>query len=113
MNMHGALAEKIGLSKSQIEQAIHARASDARTDAVLKLARAIVVQRGEISDADLVRARAAGLADGDVVETVAHVVLNIFENYVSHVARVPIDFPPSPADESSNQGGESNGHSGI
>jgi len=30
---------------------------------------------------------------GEIVETVANVALNIFENYMSHVARVPIDFP--------------------
>ena len=36
--------------------------------------------------------RAAGLTDGDIVETVANVVLNIFTNYVNHVARTAADF---------------------
>jgi len=43
------------------------------------------------------------------VETVANVALSIFENYMSHVARVPIDFPQHESGESSGQGGESNG----
>ena len=106
---HTAMAAKIGLSRVQIDDAIRASAADARTDAILKLARSIVVQRGELSDADLGRARAGGLSDGEIVETVANVALNIFENYVSHLARVPIDFPQSQSRETSDQGGESNG----
>jgi uncharacterized peroxidase-related enzyme len=90
---HTAMAAKMGLSPVEIEDAIRARAADIKTDAIVKLARAIVVQRGEVTDVDLARARAAGLSDGEIVETVANVALNIFENYMSHVARVPIDFP--------------------
>jgi uncharacterized peroxidase-related enzyme len=93
LSAHTAIAGKIGLSRLEIDDAIRASADDPRTDAILKLARAIVVQRGELSDADLVRARAGGLSDGEIVETVANVALNIFENYVSHVARLSIDFP--------------------
>ncbi|HWJ41556.1 MAG TPA: carboxymuconolactone decarboxylase family protein [Candidatus Limnocylindrales bacterium] len=106
---HTAMATKIGLSRVEIDDAIRASAADARTDAILKLARSIVVQRGELTDADLARARAVGLGDGEIVETVANVALNIFENYMSHVARVPIDFPKKESRETSSQGGESNG----
>jgi uncharacterized peroxidase-related enzyme len=92
---HTAVAAKLGLNKDEIDLAIHASATDARTDAILKLARAIVVQRGELTNADLAGARAGGLSDTEIVETVANVALNIFENYMSHVARVPIDFSQS------------------
>ena len=101
LSAHTALAAKIGLSRAEIEQAISASAADLRIDAILKLARAIVVQRGELTDADLAHARAAGLSDGEIVETVANVALNIFENYMSHVARVPIDFPKNESLEDS------------
>jgi AhpD family alkylhydroperoxidase len=94
LSAHTVLAGKVGLKQAEIDDAIRASAADARTDAVLKLARSIVVQRGEISDSDLQRARAVGLTDGEIMETVANVALNIFNNYVSHAARVPIDFPP-------------------
>ena len=93
LNEHTTMAAKIGLNRAEIDRAIRASAVNVRTDAILKLARAIVVQRGELTDADLAHARAAGLSDGEIVETVANVALNIFENYMSHVARVPIDFP--------------------
>jgi len=109
LSAHTAMAVKIGLNQAEIDNAIRASAADARTDAILKLARSIVVQRGELSDADLGRARASGLSDGEIVETVANVALNIFENYMSHVAQVPSDFPQSRSRETSDKGGESNG----
>jgi AhpD family alkylhydroperoxidase len=93
LSEHRTIAAKIGLSQTEIDDAIRATAANTKTDAILKLARSIVVQRGEVTDADLARARAVGLSDGEIVETVANVALNIFENYMSHVARVPIDFP--------------------
>jgi uncharacterized peroxidase-related enzyme len=108
LSRHAAMAAKIGLSRVEINEAIRASAADARTDTILKLARSIVVQRGELSDADLGRVRAGGLSDGEIVETVANVALNIFENYMSHVARVAIDFPHHESGETSGQGGESN-----
>jgi uncharacterized peroxidase-related enzyme len=109
LSAHTAMAAKIGLNQAEIDDAIRASAADMRTDAILKLARNIVVQRGELTDADLARARAAGLIDSEIVETVANVALNIFENYMSHVARVPIDFPQNQSQETSGQGGASNG----
>jgi uncharacterized peroxidase-related enzyme len=99
LNSHAVLARGAGLTPDEIAKAIRASAADSHTDAILKLARAIVVQRGEISDTDLQRARAAGLTDGEVMETVANVALNIFTNYVNHVARTALDFPSVTPDD--------------
>jgi len=93
LSAHAFLGQRAGLTPDEIANAIHASAADPKTDASLKLARNIVVQRSEISDSDLQRARAAGLSDGEIIETVANVALNIFMNYVSHAARLAIDFP--------------------
>ena len=90
---HVFFGQKAGLSTEEIAKAIRASASDPRIDAVLKLTRTIIVQRGEVSDSELQRARAAGLTDGELVETVANIALNIFTNYINHVARTAIDFP--------------------
>ena len=108
---HAFLGQRAGLTPDEIANAIRASADDPQTNAILKLARAIVVQRGEVSDSDLQQARVAGLTDGEVVETVANVALNIFTNYVSHVARTAVDFPQTESREMSGQGGESNGQS--
>ena len=93
LSAHTFLGGKVGLTEKDIADARHATAGTDRIDAILKLARGIVVQRGEVSDADLKQARASGLTDGDIVETIANVVVNIFTNYVNHVARTVVDFP--------------------
>jgi uncharacterized peroxidase-related enzyme len=94
LSAHTYLATKLGLTQNDIISAIHAAAVTAKTDSILKLARNIVVQRGEMSDSDLDRARSSGgLTDGEIVETIANVALNIFTNYVNHAARTLVDFP--------------------
>jgi alkylhydroperoxidase family enzyme len=96
VSAHTTLGQRAGLTPGEIADAVRACAADPHTDALLKLARTIVVRRGEVSDADLERARAAGLTDCEVVETVANVALNIFTNYVAHVTRTAVDsVPPS------------------
>lgn len=93
LSAHTLLAGKAGLTDKDITDARHATAATDKTDAILKLARGIVVQRGEISDVALKAARAAGVTDGEIVETTANVALNIFTNYMNHVARTVVDFP--------------------
>lgn len=93
LSAHAFIGSRAGLSEKEITDARHATATIAKTDAILKLARNIVVQRGEVSDADLEQARASGLTDGEIVETVANIALNIFTNYLNHVARTVVDFP--------------------
>jgi uncharacterized peroxidase-related enzyme len=99
LSVHTFLGRKVGLTGEEIAGARRANATADKTGAILKLARGIVLQRGEISDADLAKARAAGLTDGDIVEAVANVAVNIFTNYMNHVARTVVDFPEvSPGD---------------
>lgn len=98
LSAHSVLGAGAGLSAADIAAARHASAADPRLSAVLRLARRIVETRGRVSDADLADARAAGLADGEIVETVAHVVVNIFTNYLNNLAQTDIDFPVVHAD---------------
>lgn len=93
LSAHAFMGSRVGLSFDDIADAIRATAATGKTDGILKLARSIVVQRGEITNSDLERARASGLSDADVVETIANVVINIFTNYVNHVAKTVVDFP--------------------
>lgn len=93
LSAHTFIGGKLGLSEKDITDARHATASTDQTDAILKLARNIVLQRGEIGDADLKAARSAGLNDAEIVEVVANVAINLFTNYVNHVARTVVDFP--------------------
>jgi uncharacterized peroxidase-related enzyme len=90
---HTAIGGMVGLTADQIQQARDAHSDQPKAAALLKLARSVVVHRGTVTDHELAAARAHGVTDGEVVEVVANVALNILTNYVNHVARTVVDFP--------------------
>lgn len=90
---HSAISAGLKVGEAAIEDHLVGRSSDPRLQAILSLAVAVVAKRGLVSDADLAGARAADLADAEIVETVANVAANIFTNYLNHVADTDIDFP--------------------
>ena len=93
LSAHTALGKGAGLSEADIAAARDARSADLKTAAIVRLARTLVDTRGRATDSDLTAARNAGLSDGEIVEVVANVVVNIFTNYLNHVAGTDIDFP--------------------
>lgn len=90
---HTFIGGKVGLSERELADARNTASADPRTAALLNLTRNLVVQRGELSDGEFQAARGAGLTDGEIVETIANVALNILTNYLNHVARTVVDFP--------------------
>jgi len=90
---HTAVGARLGVARDELAANLAGRSSDPTLAAILRFARAVVVKRGWVGDADLAEARAAGLDDGRITEIVAAVAANIFSNYVNHVARTEIDFP--------------------
>lgn len=90
---HSAIAAGLKVDAAEIDRNLSGHAADPRTQAVLRLAAAIVETRGRVSDSDLAAARSAALTDADIVETVSHVVVNLFTNYLNHIAETDIDFP--------------------
>ena len=53
----------------------------------------VVSQRGRVGDAEVQALRAAGYADGEIVEIVTHIGVNLFTNYFNHIVDTEIDFP--------------------
>ena len=90
---HTAVAKMIGLPDDAILSARNAHASDPKTDAALKFARAIIDTRGQVSEADVEAAKKAGFSEGEIGEIIAHVALNTFTNYFNLAAETEIDFP--------------------
>lgn len=90
---HGAIGKLVGLNESQIGQARLARADNPRDNAILALSRTIVEQRGRVDASGIEAFKAAGFDDGDVLEVLVNVVLNIYTNYTNHMAATEIDFP--------------------
>ena len=90
---HTVLGRKAGASAEQMHEAQRGRAEDPKTAAALAFALKVVEQRGQLDDADVDALRAAGFDDGQIVEILAHVALNLFTNYVNVAFDVPVDFP--------------------
>ncbi|MEU7790325.1 carboxymuconolactone decarboxylase family protein [Amycolatopsis sp. NPDC049159] len=96
LSAHTMLGKKAGATTEEMTTAQTGHSTDPRTDAVLKLATALVDHRGRLGDTDLQSARDAGLTQEEIVETVAHVALNVFTNYINVALEVPVDFKPIP-----------------
>jgi uncharacterized peroxidase-related enzyme len=93
VSAHTFLGDKLGLSADDLLDARRGTASDPKTAALLQLAANVVERRGELEDEHIAKARAAGITEQELVEIVALVALNVFTNYLNHVAGTEIDFP--------------------
>ena len=90
---HTAIGKMVGLSGEAISAARRGRSSDAKTDAALRFARIVIINRGQVSEADVKALKDAGYSEGEIAEIVANVALNIFTNYFNEIAETEIDFP--------------------
>ncbi|MGO4455814.1 carboxymuconolactone decarboxylase family protein [Streptomyces sp. M-16] len=94
LSVHAFRGTKVaGLTTAEATRARRGAAEDPWAAAVLDLAAVVVRDHGAVSDAQLARARHAGLSDGHVVEVIAHVALSVFTNYLATAARIDIDWP--------------------
>ncbi len=90
---HSALGKMAGMGEADLAAARAGSGADPREAALTALARAIVRSRGNPSREELATFRAAGWGDADVLEVIANVALNVYTNYVNHIAGTEIDFP--------------------
>ena len=90
---HSAIGKMSGLDETAIANARRAASDDAKTDAALKFASALVVSRGKVSETDIETVKAAGHSEQEIAEIVANVALNIFTNYFNETAGTVVDFP--------------------
>jgi alkylhydroperoxidase family enzyme len=96
LSVQSRLAEKAGLTKDQIQAAREGCADSDRRTALLFLAGRLVINRGELVEADLAAVRQAGLCDAEITEVILHVGLNLTAAAIGHAAALELDFPPAP-----------------
>ena len=90
---HTVLGQNAGATGADMAAAQVGRSDDPRTAAALAFALTVVGQRAQVDDADFTNLRTAGFDDGQIVEIMAHVALNLFTNYINVALDVPVDFP--------------------
>lgn len=90
---HTGLGKRAGATAEEMAEAQAGRSADPRTAAALRFALSLVERRGGVESDDVKALVAAGFDDGEIVEIIAHVALNLFTNYVNVALDVPVDFP--------------------
>jgi len=90
---HTALGRNAGVSDEALAAAQVGESDDPKTAALLRFALKLVEGRGQVSAGDVQSLREVGWSDGDIVETIGQVALNLFTNYINVALEVPVDFP--------------------
>ena len=67
--------------------------NDPKADAAVRFAAKIAGERGHVSEDDLRAVKTAGYSDGQIIEIVQHVALNVWTNYLNEVLKTDVDFP--------------------
>ena len=93
LSAHTALGRRAGLSEEQLTASREGRAADARANAALQFALAVLMRRGGVTDEEFARVRGAGFSEPEIAEIIAHVALNVLTNYFNRAAETEIDFP--------------------
>jgi len=93
LSAHTALGGLVGVDEQELARNRTGHSVDQKVAAALTFAQTVNEKRGDVSDADLAKVRAAGYDDADIAAIVGHVALNVLTNYFNLVARPVIDFP--------------------
>ncbi|WP_338846326.1 peroxidase-related enzyme [Massilia sp. W12] len=93
LSAHTAIGRGAGLPNDEIAANRAGTSQDAKAAVAVKLARSLAEHKGEITTAELMEARNAGFSDGDIVEIITHVGMNLLTNILGKASRVEIDFP--------------------
>jgi len=93
VSAHTAIGRKAGLGNEEMLANREGRSSDAKAEAALVFARALVENTGQVSKEEFDAVRAAGHSDAEIIEIITHVAMNIFTNLLGKSTQVEIDFP--------------------
>ncbi len=90
---HTAIGKKLGLDMVELMSNLEGSSSIPKVEDALQFARNVVAKRGWMNDAEVQRVRDAGYTDGEIVEIIGTIAINMFTNYFNHIARTEIDVP--------------------
>ena len=94
LSAHSFIGEKlVGIDTTSLSAARDGKSNQAKIEAALVFATAVVRKKGGVSSSDIVAVKDAGYSEGEIGEIIAHVALNVFTNYLNKAAKTEIDFP--------------------
>jgi uncharacterized peroxidase-related enzyme len=96
VSAHTAIGRKAGLTDAEMAANRAGTSHDAKAAAAVTFAQALNNNLGEVTQAEFNAVRDAGYGDGEIVEIITHVGMNILTNLIGKATRVDIDFPKVP-----------------
>jgi uncharacterized peroxidase-related enzyme len=94
LSAHTYIGAKIAKADAaELDAARRAESGDPHVAALLRLSNAIVHDAGDVGEAGIAAARAAGVTDEEIGEVVANLALNTLTNYFNVLAGVQNDWP--------------------
>ncbi|HAW95274.1 MAG: peroxidase [Phycisphaerae bacterium] len=93
---HTMIGEGVGLDSEMSLEARRGRAVDARHQALIDFASAVMATRGFVTNEHLDAFREAGYDDKAVIEVIAAISAHTFTNLYNHVHDTDVDFPIPP-----------------
>jgi AhpD family alkylhydroperoxidase len=95
---HTVIGQKVGFTDEQILEIRTGKASfDSKLDALARLVKDIVINRGHANQTLVEAFFAAGWTKGNLVDAIVVIGDKTVTNYLHATTRVPVDFPPAPA----------------
>jgi alkylhydroperoxidase family enzyme len=86
-------AKKSGMSDEDLKLAMTQSSSDPKEDRGLQFIRNLVLMHRELSPSEMVELKAIGYSDGEIVELIANVSMNMQVYYMIQVAKPESDYP--------------------
>ena len=93
---HTKVAAGVGLGAARALDARAGKGSNAKEQALLDFATAVLDKNGAVSDEELAAFRAAGYDDRAAIEVVAAITAMTFTALYNHIHDTTVDFPPVP-----------------
>jgi uncharacterized peroxidase-related enzyme len=90
---HTYLGRNLKLDDAEMAANRAGTSADAKADAAVRFAVALVAQRGHVDEAAFNAVKNAGYSDAQIIEIVLHVALNTLTNYVNVALATDVDFP--------------------
>jgi uncharacterized peroxidase-related enzyme len=70
------------------------RSADAKRQAAIAFAKALIEKRGKVSDEEFAVVKAAGWTDANIIEMIALSAQFLLTNFMNNAVQTPIDYPP-------------------
>lgn len=96
LSVHTTVAKGLGIPDQDVLLARKGQTKDPKEQAILKFAKSVVENRGNLADKEIETLKKAGVTDQELVEVILVIMVNMFTNYFNHITGTEIDFPLAP-----------------